>query len=90
VFAYEYREHIAVPIVAYSLATVVDLSRFGARAHWYSDVFVGSSMGFLIGRYTYKNHHDPELPGSRVPTGLARLKPTFGVGEQGVGLYWKL
>ena len=90
VFAYEYRQHLAVPIVAYSLATIVDLSRFGARAHWYSDVFVGSSMGFLIGRYVYKNHHDPDLPGSPVPKGISKLKPTFGAGQQGVGLYWKL
>ena len=46
VFAYEYRDHIAVPIVVYSAATAVDLSRLGAQKHWLSDLFVGSSMGF--------------------------------------------
>jgi membrane-associated phospholipid phosphatase len=90
VFAYEYRDHIAVPITAYSLATIVDLSRFGARAHWYSDVFVGSAMGFLIGRHAYKIHHDPDLPGSPVPRPISRLRPTFRAGDQGVGLYWDL
>src|SRR5262249_50081788 len=63
VFSYEYHDHIAVPITAYSLATLVSLSRMGARQHWVSDIFVGGSMGFMIGRYIYKQHHDPDLPG---------------------------
>jgi membrane-associated phospholipid phosphatase len=90
VFAYEYHDHIIVPITAYSLATLVSLSRMGAREHWVSDIFVGGSMGFMIGRYIYKQHHDPDLPGSlpvRRST-LARLRPELDVGEQGPGLYW--
>ena len=84
VFSYEYRDHIAVPITAYSLATLVDASRLGARQHWLSDLFVGSAIGFLTGRYVYKQHHDPDLPGS--PT--SPLRPKLAVREQGLGLYW--
>src|SRR5262249_19978306 len=51
VFAYEYRNHIAVPIAAYSVASLVAFSRLSGRNHWASDIFVGSSTGFLIGRY---------------------------------------
>ena len=90
VFAYEYHDHIAVPITAYSLATLVALSRMGAREHWVSDLFVGSSMGFMIGRHIYKEHHDPELPGS-LPVRRsvsARLRPAFDFGANGPGLYW--
>ncbi len=88
VFAYEYRDHIAVPIVAYSAATAVDLSRLGAQKHWLSDLFVGSSMGFLIGRYVYRQHHDDDLPGNVVPR-TSWLIPEIGDGDKGFGLYWK-
>src|SRR4051794_28095942 len=54
VFAYEYREHIAVPITAYVLASAVSASRLSARRHWLSDIFVGGSTGFLLGRYVYR------------------------------------
>ena len=87
VFAYEYREHIAVPITAYSLASLISVSRLGARKHWASDIFVGGSLGFLIGRYVYKHHHDPSLPGSPGYR-TARLMPDFTFSHRRLGLYW--
>jgi membrane-associated phospholipid phosphatase len=89
VMAYEYRDHIAVPITAYSLATAVSLSRMAGRRHWASDIFVGGSMGFLVGRYVYKRHHDPDLPGSPV-TVRSRLMPEFNFGGNTVALSWHL
>jgi PAP2 superfamily len=89
IFAYEYREHIAVPITAYSLATAVALSRLSAERHWVSDIFVGSSMGFLIGRHMYKIHHNPNLPGSPVSR-TSRLIPEFGVSGRGIFCIWNL
>jgi PAP2 superfamily len=86
VFAYEYREHIAVPITAYSLASLISASRLSARRHWASDIFVGGSLGFLVGRYVYKHHHDPNLPGSPV----SRLIPEFGVAHHGIVCVWRL
>jgi len=88
VFAYEYHDHLAVPITAYSIASLVALSRMSARRHWVSDIFVGGSMGFMIGRYVYKEHHDPDLPGSPVQR-TSRLRPSLGFGPQGAGLYWR-
>jgi hypothetical protein len=87
VFAYEYRDHIAVPITAYSLASLISASRLSARRHWASDIFVGGSLGFLVGRYVYKHHHDPNLPGSPVDR-TSRLMPDFVVGDRRAGLYW--
>jgi membrane-associated phospholipid phosphatase len=84
VFAYEYRDHIAIPITAYALATVVDISRMSAQQHWLSDIFVGSAVGFLTGRYVYKQHHDSTLPGSLT----SRLRPHLDARAQGLGLYW--
>lgn len=45
----------------YGLATAVSISRFTARKHFLSDVLVGSAIGYGVGRYTYKRHHDPAL-----------------------------
>lgn len=90
VFAYEYRNHLAVPIVAYSLAGVVAASRMGAQRHWVSDIAIGSGIGFLLGRYTYKRHHDNGLPGSPVER-RSKLIPDFGVGQRGgFSLNWQL
>ena len=89
VFAYEYGgQHIAVPIVGFSLASVVAASRVSGRQHWLSDVFVGSTLGFLEGRYIYKRHHDPNLPGSEVRR-VSRLIPALDVGTSGGTLYWQ-
>ena len=84
VFAYEYRRHIAVPITAYALASLVSASRLSAQRHWVSDIFVGASAGFLIGRFVYKRHHDPALPGSST----SRLVPEINVAPSGVLLTW--
>ncbi|MEO8096738.1 MAG: phosphatase PAP2 family protein [Acidobacteriota bacterium] len=90
VLAYEYgRDHHWIPYVTYGLATLVAASRFSGEKHWLSDLFVGSTTGFLIGRYVYKHHHDPG-----VETGIrARLKkvtPEFNLGLRGFSAQWNL
>ncbi|MDT4968490.1 MAG: hypothetical protein QOJ64_3227 [Acidobacteriota bacterium] len=65
VVAYEYGNHR--PLVrfgAYGLATAVSLSRFTGQNHFLSDVLVGSAIGYGIGRYVYRKHHDPDLDAS--------------------------
>ena len=52
-------------LLAYGGATGISLSRITSRQHFPSDVVVGSALGYLIGRYVYRAHHDPELPGGR-------------------------
>jgi membrane-associated phospholipid phosphatase len=89
VFAYEYRDHIAVPIVAYTLASAVAASRMSAQRHWVSDIFVGSSTGFLLGRFVYRQHHDNGLPGSPVNR-TSKLMPKVGLGAKTFALDWTL
>jgi hypothetical protein len=57
VFAMEYREYRVVPIIAYSAATAIGLSRIVQNAHWISDVMVGAALGFLCGRQVVNNYH---------------------------------
>jgi len=62
VIAQEYGQHR--PLVrfgAYGLATAVGIARYTGRNHFLSDVLVGGAMGYGIGRYVYRKHHDPAL-----------------------------
>jgi membrane-associated phospholipid phosphatase len=51
VVAYRYRNHKWVPILSYGLAAAIGLSRVATMAHFPSDVFLGSAMGYGIARY---------------------------------------
>jgi len=51
VFASRYRRLRWVPWVAYGGAGVIALSRIPVQAHFPSDVFVGATLGYVIGRY---------------------------------------
>lgn len=62
VVAYEYGQHRPlVRVAAYGLATAVSVSRYTGRNHFLSDVLVGSAIGYGVGRYVYRTHHDPSL-----------------------------
>ncbi|MCA1814970.1 MAG: phosphatase PAP2 family protein [Acidobacteria bacterium] len=63
VVANEYKSHRAVEVSAYALATAVSVSRFTGRNHFLSDVLVGSAIGYGVGRYVYRAHHDAALDG---------------------------
>ena len=57
VFAQEYRDHLWVPILSYSAATLVGLSRITENAHWASDVFAGGALGYVTGLQVVRNYH---------------------------------
>ncbi len=45
-----------VPVVAYTLAGGVGLSRVVLDRHWASDVFIGAVIGHFVGRLVVRNH----------------------------------
>ena len=45
IFANAYKDRKAVPVIAYSMASMVALSRIYDNKHWASDVFIGSEIG---------------------------------------------
>ncbi len=57
VFAMEYKNSKLAPILAYSAATLIGLSRLTENAHWFSDVLVGAALGYLCGRQVVNNYH---------------------------------
>ncbi len=93
VIGHEYHDHPIVPIISYSLATIVSASRFSARRHFASDVFAGAAMGYFIGRYVVNTHdehaghiHNRVLRSLAHPQILPEMQPSGGT--YGLGLAW--
>ena len=57
VFAKEYSNTVYVPIIAYSAATLIGLSRLTENKHWATDVLVGAGLGYLSGNLVVNNYH---------------------------------
>ncbi len=55
VFATEYKNILWVPILSYTIATGVALSRIYDNKHWASDVVMGSALGWAIGKLISNN-----------------------------------
>jgi membrane-associated phospholipid phosphatase len=56
VYAEMYKNTPWVPIVAYSSASLIGLSRITENKHWASDVLVGSALGYLCGKQVVRNY----------------------------------
>ncbi len=56
VIAQQYKESIIIPVIMYTLATGVAISRTTENAHWLSDVIIGSALGYGIGKYMVQKH----------------------------------
>jgi membrane-associated phospholipid phosphatase len=67
VIAHEYPGPLT-SILAYGAASAISLSRVSAKQHFPSDVLIGSAIGWLVGAYVYRTHHNPDLPGAAWPT----------------------
>ncbi len=57
VFAEEYRDKPIVPIIAYSMATLVGITRITQNAHWATDVLAGAALGYVTGKQVVRNYH---------------------------------
>jgi len=63
VVAHEYSQPW-VRVLNYSAAFTVTLTRFLARDHWASDMWVGTGLGLGIGTFTFHQHCDQDLSAS--------------------------
>jgi membrane-associated phospholipid phosphatase len=89
VFAVEYRNKPYIPIIAYSMATLVGLSRITENKHWATDVLCGAALGYLNGRQVSFNYHRY----AKIKNGK-KSKPSltlnYDFGRVMPGLVWKL
>lgn len=56
VFAKQYNETPWVPIIAYTTATLVGITRMTEHTHWASDVLLGGAVGYACARQVWKSH----------------------------------
>jgi membrane-associated phospholipid phosphatase len=57
VYAMEYKSRPWVPVLSYGAATLIGLSRVTENKHWFTDVLVGATLGYLTGRQVVNNYH---------------------------------
>ena len=57
VFAKEYANHPIIPIIAYTSATLIGVSRITENKHWLTDVIVGAALGYVTGNQVVNNYH---------------------------------
>lgn len=57
VFALEYRDKPLIPIISYTAASLIGLSRLTENRHWPTDILFGAGLGFLSGRQVVRNYH---------------------------------
>ncbi len=48
--ATEYKDNVIIPPLAYGIASLVGWSRMNDNKHWASDVFMGASLGYFMGK----------------------------------------
>ncbi len=67
VIAEQYKDIKIVPVISYSLATGVGLSRITEDTHWLSDVIMGAALGYSIGKFMVRERKNTRwtlLPGA--------------------------
>jgi membrane-associated phospholipid phosphatase len=74
-------ERLWVPILAYTTATGVALSRVTEGKHWLSDCVVGSVLGYIVGRMVVLNHRNRYhiAPSAGIVNGTPSFAVTFSV-----------
>lgn len=66
VFAEQYKNNLIVPIISYSFASIVGITRMIEHTHWASDVFVGGIIGYLCGKSAVNfNNFSKKLSGNK-------------------------
>lgn len=81
VIASEYDNYIVAPL-AYGVATITALDRVAHNAHWASDVFVGSAIGFFTGKAVVASHRNGR-------DGRLSFAPMINDGDLGVIVSYK-
>lgn len=89
VFALEYRDKPFIPVLAYTAASLVGLSRITENKHWSTDVLVGAGLGYLSGRQVVRNYHRyAQLQHTRKKQGTLSFTFQYQMGQLLPGLQY--
>ena len=91
VIAEQYKDIKAVPIICYSAASLVGVSRLFEHQHWASDVFVGGIAGYLCGRQVVAHYKKMKERSDGGLISKAKIKPELALTQYGnqIGLLLK-
>jgi hypothetical protein len=92
VFASQYSDTKIIPVICYSTASLVGLTRLTEHEHWASDVFVGGLLGYVCGRQVMshynKTHLNQESPLSGKPQKDTQLSFIQKGNQFGISFKW--
>lgn len=95
VIANEYHHQRKVQLAAYGVASAVSIARFTSGKHYISDVLLGSLLGYGIGQYVYRTHHQKEKDSADTEEGITtsawpEITPRYNrrMHQYGVALTW--
>ncbi|HLA58055.1 MAG TPA: phosphatase PAP2 family protein, partial [Puia sp.] len=87
VYAREYKNKPWVPVVAYSAAGLISLSRITENRHWATDLLAGAALGYLSGRLVTNNwHHYAYMKFRKKGNGTLRFNLQYNQGQIMPGL----
>lgn len=91
VFAKEYANHPIVPILAYSTASLISLSRITENKHWATDVLVGAALGYLTGKQVVNNYHRyARIKETSKKKGSVTYQLNYNFGKVMPGITWHI
>lgn len=90
VFAKEYKDKPWIPVLAYSAASLIGVSRMIENKHWFTDVAVGGMLGYLTGVQIVNNYHRyARIKSGKYKTSSLSLNLDYSLGKLQPGLVWK-
>jgi membrane-associated phospholipid phosphatase len=90
VYALEYRNKPWVPIVAYTSASLIGISRITENKHWATDVLAGAALGYLSGKLVVNNYHRyAKLRSPRISRNSLRFSIGYNNGQLVPGMVYQ-
>ncbi len=83
VFASRYNQNVIVPILCYSTATLVGLSRLTEHQHWASDILGGAFLGYFCGKQVVSHFNKTHQNVSVSTSAKSKTKVEFSLTQNG-------
>ena len=77
VFASQYSNTKAIPVISYTMATLVGISRLTEHQHWASDIFVGGLLGYVCGKQVVSHYNNTHKNPDTLLLSKSKINPEF-------------
>jgi len=83
VFASQYSNTKAIPVISYTMATLVGISRLTEHQHWASDIFVGGLIGYVCGKQVVSHYNNTHKNPDTLLLSKSKINPEFTLIQNG-------